>query len=429
MPSSPATDSQPVRVNDREQLIYLLTEAAEVEHGLMCSYLYAAWSLKQSVDEGVTSAQLAAIDGWRKTIHGVAMEEMLHLALVNNLLMSIGAPPHFSRPNFPIPAGAYPASVVAKLAPFTLDVAEHFVYLERPEGMDLPQANGFDTTADYRRNVSEPKLTPTAEDYDTISHLYRGIEHGFQFLARRIGEERLFLGDPRAQVTKELLPFEGVIGVTDLQGALQAISTIIEQGEGGRQDADESHFARFCTIHREYATFLEQDREFRPYRAVANDPTMFEPIENKRQVYVKASPAAQVLDLANASYGLMLRLLASGFSSVAGDVKVSRAEIDNAITVMSVVKTLGMLLTTLPAGQGTLAAGMNFYLPRSSLVQPQRHAGAAMLSERADEIAQALSQLAHPVAAAVAESLAGKLRNVAQSLQSARRAEEHGPVR
>ncbi len=31
----------------REYLIHLLTEAAEIEHNLLCSYLYAAFSLKR----------------------------------------------------------------------------------------------------------------------------------------------------------------------------------------------------------------------------------------------------------------------------------------------------------------------------------------------------------------------------------------------
>ena len=34
-------------VNDREELIYLLTEAAEFEHTVMCTYLHAQWSLKR----------------------------------------------------------------------------------------------------------------------------------------------------------------------------------------------------------------------------------------------------------------------------------------------------------------------------------------------------------------------------------------------
>src|SRR3712207_3064282 len=105
-------DDQHIIVNDREQLIYLLTEAAEIEHGLMCSYLYANWSLKERTDEGLTEAQLCAINRWRCSMQSVAMEEMLHLAVVNNLLMSLGSPPHFMRPNFPIAPGYHPSSIV-----------------------------------------------------------------------------------------------------------------------------------------------------------------------------------------------------------------------------------------------------------------------------------------------------------------------------
>ena len=38
---------------------------------------------------------------WRKTLSGIAVEEMLHLALVSNLMAAIGAAPVFGRPNFP----------------------------------------------------------------------------------------------------------------------------------------------------------------------------------------------------------------------------------------------------------------------------------------------------------------------------------------
>ena len=33
----------------REQLLHTLYEAAELEHNLMCTYLYAAFSLKRGV--------------------------------------------------------------------------------------------------------------------------------------------------------------------------------------------------------------------------------------------------------------------------------------------------------------------------------------------------------------------------------------------
>ena len=81
-------------IQDREELIYLLCEAAEFEHTVMCSYLYAQWTLKRGLDEDVTPTELAAIERWRRSLAQVALEEMLHLSLVNNLLVAIGAAPH-----------------------------------------------------------------------------------------------------------------------------------------------------------------------------------------------------------------------------------------------------------------------------------------------------------------------------------------------
>jgi ferritin-like protein len=39
--------------------VYLLGQACEIEHGLMCEYLYAQFSLKRGLDEGLSPAQLA----------------------------------------------------------------------------------------------------------------------------------------------------------------------------------------------------------------------------------------------------------------------------------------------------------------------------------------------------------------------------------
>ena len=44
----------PVRIENRSQLIYVLSEACELEHGRSCSYQFAAFSMKASTDEGVT---------------------------------------------------------------------------------------------------------------------------------------------------------------------------------------------------------------------------------------------------------------------------------------------------------------------------------------------------------------------------------------
>src|ERR1700737_5411024 len=63
-------------IGTREELVYLLGEACELEHGLLCEYLYAQFSLKRSVDEGVTPEQLARIQAWELTVIDVVKQEM-----------------------------------------------------------------------------------------------------------------------------------------------------------------------------------------------------------------------------------------------------------------------------------------------------------------------------------------------------------------
>ncbi len=85
-------------VEHREHLWYLLTEATQLEHMIMCQYLYAAFSLKRDPAEGLTAEQAAATQRWRQVLTDIAIEEMLHLALVCNLMSAIGAAPTFSGP-------------------------------------------------------------------------------------------------------------------------------------------------------------------------------------------------------------------------------------------------------------------------------------------------------------------------------------------
>src|SRR5437588_6238630 len=139
-----AAPEAPFIIEHREALIYMLCEAAELEHGIMCQYLFAAFSLKQREDEGLTAEQVEAVTRWRRGISHVAAEEMLHLALVHNLLSAVGAAPHFGRPNLPAPAHHYPAGVNLTLVPFGEQALQHFMFLERPEGMELEGAEGID---------------------------------------------------------------------------------------------------------------------------------------------------------------------------------------------------------------------------------------------------------------------------------------------
>src|SRR5947207_13960063 len=101
----------PIVIEDREELIFILSDAAALEHMIMCQYLYAAFSLKRDVSEGITAEQLEAIKRWERVVSHVATQEMLHLALVNNLRSAIGAAPFFNRTSFPQQSRYYPPGI------------------------------------------------------------------------------------------------------------------------------------------------------------------------------------------------------------------------------------------------------------------------------------------------------------------------------
>src|SRR5260370_1485411 len=168
-----AAPEAPFVIEQREALIYMLCEAAELEHAIMCQYLFAAFSLKHSEQERLSGGELAAVGRWRQQVSHVATQEMLHLALVHNLLSAIGAAPHMSRPNLPAPASHYPAGVQLALMPFGEQALRHFMFLERPEGMDLDDAAGLAATSRAVPLMNKRAIVPRLQDFPTLRHPYR----------------------------------------------------------------------------------------------------------------------------------------------------------------------------------------------------------------------------------------------------------------
>src|SRR4249919_3217457 len=81
IPNAKLDRSHIAPVKTREELIYLLSRAAELEHGLACIYLFAAYSLKSDVSEGgMSEPEARMVRGWKRRLVKVAVEEMLHLA-------------------------------------------------------------------------------------------------------------------------------------------------------------------------------------------------------------------------------------------------------------------------------------------------------------------------------------------------------------
>src|SRR5262245_22659066 len=162
-----AAPEAPFVIEHREALIYMLYEAAELEHGIMCQYLFAAFSLKQREDEGLTADALEAVLRWRRAVAHVATEEMLHLALVQNLLSAIGSAPHLARPNLPAPARHYPAGVNLTLVRLGEPALRHFMFLERPEGMELKDAREIDAPVhEAVPLMAEHDIVPQPQDFE-----------------------------------------------------------------------------------------------------------------------------------------------------------------------------------------------------------------------------------------------------------------------
>jgi len=381
----------PVRIENRAQMIYLLTEAAELEHGIMCCYLFNAATIKTSTSEGLTDEQLRKVRGWKRTIHQIATQEMVHFALACNLLTAIGGSPHMRRPNIPTSPRAYPPSFKLAFIPFTQDSLKTFAYLERPEGSDPePEVAGATALPPLQTNLSD--IFASERAYSTVGHLYRGIEDGLQYLAQKYGEEQLFIGPPAAQVADAYFKMPGLIPVTDLASAVDAIQGIVAQGEGAHGDSKDSHYAKFRTMLEEYEGLLAEDTDFVPGRPVLTNPYAILPgdIADTRDVNMVEDPlSVDVGNLFDGCYEVLIHLLGRLFAhgeetddelAVLADIAVG--------LMMDAIGPLGGALTSLPAGPANpgMNAGPSFKFSRDVNTLPHKSAAWKVLSERLKEL-------------------------------------------
>ena len=411
----------PLVIANRKELSYLLCLAAELEHGLLCEYLYAAFSLKSHVGPGVDDVQLEAMERWRSVLLSVATQEMLHWAVVNNLLTAVGSAPYVSRPNMPHAGRGYPPGVQLALLPFGERALRHFVFLERPEGMDLEDAEGFEPAGAELAPMSESELLPRAQQFATVSHLYRSIEAGLVHLADRYGEDRLFIGPPRAQATPHTFGWPDLVPITDLAGASGAIQSIVEQGEGARGDWSSAHYGRLCAVLEEYLALRAADARFEPAHPVtAAGVRAVEGVEPV--VRISDSVTAAVSDLCNVIYELLLQVIVRYFAF--GEESDEELDVLAGASVRLMVggiRPLGLLLATMPVGPEWpgATAGANFELAyRASFLLPHRRAAWIRFSERLHEAATFSDGIAMSGdGRAVLDDVAGVLRAVQADLE------------
>src|SRR6202140_3127438 len=403
--------SLPAALTQREVLIHALYEAAELAHTLMCTYLSAGASLKDGEREGLGAEEAAAVRRWRQVLLGVAIEEMGHLAAVWNITSGLGVSPRFGRTNFPLDPGYLPASVVVKLAPFNADTLQHFVFLERPHGSTELEGSGFAYERSYVRGGSSgARLTPMGVDYSTVGDFYVALGEGLRALVARYGESQAFDGDPALQLSPEEVNLPGAKPVRCLKTALAAFAGIVEQGEGAPRDSVGSHYQKFLWIRAELRALTDAKPAFSPAFPAATNPVLRRPARPEGRVWLENPDAVATVDLANASYGLMLRLLAYAYA-VRGPRAEKSLTVDLAIGLMQAVMPLTERAARLPAGPSNpqCNAGMSFITLRDAAALPAGPAARRLFFERFAPLAEgatAVRASGDARAAAAADQLA-----------------------
>lgn len=231
-------------IRDLQGLKRHLYAALQLEHATIPPYLTALYSIKPG-----TNAEAAQI------IRTVAVEEMLHLTLVGNVLNAIGGTVDLTKPGF-VPS--YPAYLPdgetdfsVSIRPFSKEAIETFLMIERPASLAEGEIRTVSRTP-HPEGIAASRVTDDGEEhFFSIGEFYQAIEAGLKFLHAQMGD-KLFSGDPAKQIGPEYYYSGGggLIEVHDIDTALAALDLIAEQGEGidnhiFDEDGEISHYYRF----------------------------------------------------------------------------------------------------------------------------------------------------------------------------------------
>jgi CDGSH-type Zn-finger protein/uncharacterized Fe-S cluster protein YjdI len=374
----------------RERALHALYEAAELEHNLMCTYLYAAFSLRDGVAEGLTPDEAEAVSRWRKVLTRVAVEEMQHLAAVWNITSALGGAPRIGRTNFPLDPGMLPAGIVVKLAPFSAETLQHFVFLERPHGSGELDGEGFVYERNYVRGSDYAHLTPMGINYDTVGDFYAALSNGLNSMVAQYGEAVTFAGDPALQLSQNEINMAGCKPVICVKTALAAFDAIVVQGEGAPADSADSHYQKFLGVRTEYRALKAKNPDFSPAFPAATNPVLRRPPRPEGRVWLENPDVIAAVDLANASYGLMLRLLAYAYAIPAPSAEKALST-DLAIGLMQAMVPLAERAARLPAGPSNphCHGGMSFTALRDAAALPPGRGARRYFVERFAQLADA----------------------------------------
>jgi hypothetical protein len=240
-----ATTTPKPRITTIAQLHDYLYRGLKIEHATLPPYLIALYSLHPERNSDA-----------RHIIRVVAVEEMLHLTLVANVLNAVRGEPDLTKPGFvprfPVVLPDGEDDFLVHLRPFGHQAVDTFLQIERPGQAPAEQHRivAQKAAGDVLAAVpGEPGLK-----FYSIGEFYEEIIRGINYLEDRARErgETIFTGDPARQATPEYFYSGGgeIIPVTNRDTAIRALTLIAEQGEGlggGIYDAEDelAHYYRF----------------------------------------------------------------------------------------------------------------------------------------------------------------------------------------
>ena len=243
-----STKNDNYAISTIEHLHEYLYYAMSVEHSTIPPYIMALYSIKPG-----TNLQAFQI------LRSVAVEEMLHLTLVANVLNAVGGKIENTLtrndfiPTYPahIPTGETDFEV--SLEKFSKESVKTFLNIERAKHVpeDKPLVGKRNPKKNWLTRVPKTEKNEGFSFY-SIGLFYAEIIRGLYAMHKEKRDD-LFCGDPRRQIAPEYYYNGGgeIIQVKDLRSAIRALKVIQDQGEGSRQgtiyDAERelSHYCRF----------------------------------------------------------------------------------------------------------------------------------------------------------------------------------------
>jgi hypothetical protein len=340
-------------MSPRDEAIFLLHTAAEIEHALMVQYLYAAWSLPPDAP--------ATVRRWRRDILQVAREEMAHFASVQNLLRFIGGPLNFDREDFPFRSDLYPFPL--RLEPLGRSSLARYIAAEMPAEPDVDP----EILTAMHALVSAGDGQPV----NRVGALYNR-------LITLIKDERRLpdsLFRPETTTAFQALPsrYRADVGqgplflrvVQSRDEALSLLDDIARQGEGEDSILD-SHFLTFVEI---FDSWPAADRDGISLEVPTDANTTSAAVEGDdgglaagRITHPHARRWAAIF---NHHYRMLLAWLQHALLTPS-DAAASKGLSLRVFAEMLVLSDVGQLLATLPrTADGAGRAGAPFELPYS----------------------------------------------------------------